>query len=87
MIYMTTASWIWFGILCLGAVLFYAYVRWNRFLRCIVFTAATGLGCLGLLRLAAPILHLSLTITPLTLMTSGLLGIPGVVAMLIFGMI
>lgn len=84
---MSITSWFYAGLLAAGILLLVCYHRAGRLLRCLFFTAITGVGALGALWLAGRFIALPLTITPLTLFVSGILGIPGVVALLLLALI
>ncbi|MDL2232457.1 pro-sigmaK processing inhibitor BofA family protein [Ruminococcaceae bacterium OttesenSCG-928-L11] len=84
---MTPISALWLALFLIGALLFLFYSRLERFFRCFLFTAFTGIGALGIVWLAGRFIAIPLTITPLSLAASGILGIPGVVTMLIFHLI
>jgi hypothetical protein len=81
------ATWMWIILFALGLLLFLFYRRMARFLRCVFFTAFSGVGALGLLWLLGLAIPVPVTITPFSLAVSGILGIPGVVTMLILHLI
>lgn len=82
-----TAVWIYLGIAAIAIALLFCHRRTGHFWRCTLFTAFSGIGALVILRLLEGTLSTSLDITPLTLLISGSLGIPGVIAMLILHLI
>lgn len=84
---MSTSSWMYLGVLAAGIFLFYLYTRSGSLLKCLLFTAFSGVGSLGVVWLLGFFLNLPLTLTPLSLLVSGVLGIPGVVGMLLISLI
>lgn len=84
---MSVTSWIYLGLLFIGIVLLVCYHRAGRVLKCVFFTGATGLGALGLVWIASHFISVQIAITPLSLLISGMLGVPGVVGMLILQLI
>jgi len=84
---MTAATWIWLALILAAIALLSCYARIGKRLRCMLFTAFSGVGALGVLWILSIWLMIPISITPLTLAVSGILGIPGVLAMLIFYLI
>ena len=80
---MGIAAGFYIGAFVIGAVLFYIYAKIGKLVRCIFFTAVTGAAALGLLWLTGKVFVIKLTLTPLSLLISVLLGIPGVLFMLV----
>jgi inhibitor of the pro-sigma K processing machinery len=79
---MTAASGIYLGILIIALVLLIYYYKSGRLLKCVLFTAFTGLLAFGAVYLASRFTGLPITLTPFSMAVSGMLGIPGVIAML-----
>ena len=79
-----TAS-VWFGaaLFAMGALLFICYSRTGKMLRCILFTAVSGPIALGALWALGNFADIGVAVTPFSLLTSVILGIPGVVGMLL----
>ncbi len=67
----------------IGIGLLVIYFRIGRLLRCMLFTAASGLAAMGFLWLLGKAIPIGLAATPFSLLTSAVLGVPGVVTMLI----
>ena len=84
---MGAESIIYLAILIIGIFLFICYSKIGKFLRCIFFTAFSGLFALGAICAAGIFFPVPLTATPLTLLVSGVMGIPGVLAMLVLQLI
>lgn len=84
---MSVASGIYIALLLAGICLLICYHRTGRLLKCIFFTFVTGIGSLGIVWLLGRYIGVSLAFTPLTLIVSGILGIPGVVGMLLLHLI
>lgn len=80
-------SFFYLGVLVVGIILLIIYHKAGKLLKCIFFTAFTGLGSLGIVWLVGRFVEIPITVTPLSLLISGVLGIPGVVGMLIFQLI
>ena len=86
---MSPTAWLWAGVISAGILLVYFYIRQGTLFRSVAFTAFSGIGALGLLWLAGKLFPVSIPIgiTPFTAAVSGILGIPGVLAMLVFNLI
>ena len=84
---MSTAAWIYTGVFILALILWICYIKIQKFWKCTLFTLFTGLGTLGLVRLAGTLLVIPLAVTPLSILTAAVLGIPGVVLMLVLQLI
>lgn len=82
---MSTA--IYLGALVLVILMAICYRKTGRFLQCAAFTIFSGVGALGVLWLLRPLLGLTIQITPLTVLVSGVLGVPGVAGLLILQLI
>ena len=80
---MTATAIFGTALFVLGAALFVLYSRTGKMLRCILFTAATGLGALGVVWALDSVIEVGLAVTPFTLLSSAILGIPGVLGMLV----
>ena len=83
--YMATA--LKFALLAVGVLLFIIYSRMGRLLRCMLFTAVTGLASLGLVWLLGKTFVIGVNVTPFSLLTAAILGLPGVLTMLILQLI
>lgn len=75
------------ALAALAIVLFICYARTGKLWRCIFFSAFSGAGALGAVWLLGHFIAVSLALTPLTVLISLLLGLPGVLSMLLFGLI
>lgn len=84
---MAPASMIYLAILLAGIVLLVIYTRNGRLIRSVLFTLATGFVAFGAVLLLSKFTGLPISITPLGIIISGLLGIPGVLGMLILNLI
>lgn len=84
---MSITSSIYLGMLVVGVILLILYHKSRKLLRCIFFTAFTGLAALGIVWLAGRFIPMPVAVTPLSLLISGVLGVPGVVSMLILQLI
>lgn len=84
---MTVASAVYLALLLIGITLLVIYSRSARLLKCVLFTMATGLAALGAVLMIGRFTSLAIALTPLSILISGLLGIPGVVCMLILNLI
>lgn len=84
---MSMASLFYLGLAVAGTILLVCYHRAGKLFRCMFFTAFTGLGALGLLWIAGRFIVVPVAVTPLSVLISGVLGIPGVVGMLLFHLI
>ena len=84
---MTASAWFSAALFGLGAALFVCYNRTGKMLRCILFTATTGLLALGGLWLLGLFLDIGVAITPFSLLCAAVLGIPGVLGMLVLSML
>ena len=84
---MTASAWIWLSVILSGVILFSLYARLGKLLRCALYTAFGGIGALGVIWLLGLWVTVPVAVTPLTLAVSGVLGIPGVLAMLILYLI
>ena len=84
---MAAAAWFGAVLFGLGAALFVCYSRTGKMLRCILFTATTGLFALGGLWLLGLFIEIGVAVTPFTLLGATVLGIPGVLGMLVLAML
>jgi len=75
------------ALFAIGVALFTLYAKTGRFLRCVFFTAISGLATLGILWAVGKFTSITAVLTPFTLMVSSILGVPGVVAMLLMNLI
>ena len=80
---MADSAWFGFALFGMGALLFVCYSRTGKMLRCILFTAFTGLLALGAVWVLGNFTDIGVSVTPFSLLTSAIMGIPGVLAMLI----
>ena len=78
---------IYICLFAIGAALFYCYSKMGKLLRCVLFSAASGMVALGAVWLISRFTDIAIEYTPFTVLTASLLGIPGVVAMMIFRVI
>jgi len=78
---------IYIFLMAIGAGLFYLYSKTGKLLRCILFSATTGVTALGVVWLLGRMMDFTVEWTPFTVAVSALLGIPGVVSMLILRLI
>ena len=81
---MTASAWFGVSLFVIGVLLFICYSRTGKMLRCIAFTAISGPAALGALWLLSSFAQVGVAFTPFSLLTSAILGIPGVVGMLLF---
>lgn len=79
---MTASVWFGAGLFAVGVLLFVCYSRTGKMLRCILFTASTGLLALGVLWLLGNFIEIGVRVTPFSLLASAVLGVPGVLGML-----
>lgn len=84
---MSAATWFAVGLFTIGVLLLIIYMRTGKMLRCILFSAVTGLLALGVVWLIGRFFPLEIAITPYTLVASGVLGIPGVLGLLLLALI
>lgn len=84
---MSAAAAFYIGLIAIFVLLLACYAKAGNVLKPVLFTALTGFGALGLLWLIGLFLPLPVTVTPLSLSVSGVLGIPGVVFLLLFHLI
>lgn len=84
---MTVASAIYLTLLLSGITLLVIYSRSGKLLKCVLFTMATGFVALGIVWLISRFTNLNIALTPLSVLISGLLGVPGVLGMLILNLI
>lgn len=84
---MSVTSCIYLVLLIIGIVLLVCYHRVGKLLRCLFFTVFTGLGALGAVWVIGRFILIPITVTPLSLLISGVLGVPGVVCMLVLQLI
>ena len=80
---MDSGMLIWLSVILAGLVLFYFYARMGRFFRCACAGSITGLCALGVLWIAGHFFDIAVSVTPLTLAISAILGVPGVIGMLV----
>ena len=80
---MEISAWFGVALFALGALLFICYSRTGKMLRCIIFTATTGLLALAALWVLGMFTHIGVSVTPFSLLASAILGIPGVLGMLV----
>jgi len=78
----TASVWFGAGLFAVGVLLFVCYSRTGKMLRCILFTASTGLLALGVLWLLGNFIEIGVRVTPFSLLASAVLGVPGVLGML-----
>lgn len=83
----TQTTWFYMGVLAIWLILLLIYRRRGCALKCTLFTAVTGLLALGGLWLCGRFVAVPIGVTPLTLLISGSLGIPGTLWMLLFQLI
>ena len=84
---MTVSAWFGVVLFALGTALFVCYSRTGKMLRCILFTATTGLLALGGLWLLGNFIEIGVAVTPFSLLGAAVLGIPGVLGMLVLTML
>lgn len=84
---MTAAALIYLILLLVGITLLVLYFRGGRLLRSIFFTAFSGFAALSAVLLLARFVDINLSLTPLSILTSGILGVPGVFLMLVFNLL
>ena len=84
---MTASAWFGVALFVLGVLLFVCYSRTGKMLRCILFTAASGTAALAVLWAVGNFIDLGINVTPFSLLTSAILGIPGVLGMLLLALI
>lgn len=84
---MTVAAMIYLAVLLIGIVLLLIYSRNGRLIKSVLFTLATGFIALGAVFVISKFTSLPISVTPLSIMISGFLGIPGVLGMLILNLI
>jgi hypothetical protein len=84
---MTIARWVWVSLFVAGTLLFCIYHYHQRLWRCLLYSLASGLGTLGLLLVFRHFVPLQLSITPLSVVASALLGPPGIIAMLLIPLV
>ena len=84
---MTASAWFGAGLFAVGVLLLVCYSRTGKMLKCIFFTALSGLSALGILWIVGNFIDMSVGITPFSLLVSVVLGVPGVVGMLLFMLI
>ncbi len=75
-----------FGIISVLIVLFFA-IRTKKFFKTLIFSALIGISTLLILHFTSGLTGFSAEITPFTLSTSGVFGLPGVIAIVICKMI
>ena len=81
--WMDSEMLIWLAVILGGILLFYFYARTGRFFRCAFTGAITGLSALAALWIAGHFLYIAVSVTPLTVAISVILGVPGVIGMLV----
>ncbi|MGI6403189.1 MAG: pro-sigmaK processing inhibitor BofA family protein [Oscillospiraceae bacterium] len=84
---MDMATALKIALLVVGVLLFVVYSRMGRLLRCMLFTAITGLASMGLVWLLGKAFVIGVSITPFSLLTAAVLGLPGVLTMLLIQLI
>lgn len=84
---LSSAALIYLVILIVGISLLVIYSREGKLLRSLVFTVITGFVALAVVLAASSYLSLGVAVTPLSLLMSGVLGVPGVFLMLILNLI
>lgn len=84
---MDIATGMKIGLLVMGVLLLILYSRMGKLLRCMLFTAATGLASMGLIWLLGKAFVIGVSITPFSLLTAVVLGLPGVLGMLLMYLI
>ena len=84
---MAASVWFCVALFAVGVLLLVCYSRTGKMLRCILFTASTGLLALGTLWVIGNFTDIGVSVTPFSLLTSVILGIPGVLGMLLLMLI
>ena len=84
---MTASAWFGALLFAAGVLLFVCYSRTGKMLRCMAFTALSGLMALGVLWMIGNLTDIGVDVTPFSLLTSAILGIPGVLGMLLLMLI
>lgn len=84
---MSASVGMYIGVILIGGTLFWIYRRQGGFFKCLLFTACTGLLALGGLWLLGKVVAVPITLTPLTLLLSAILGVPGVLGMLLLSLL
>jgi len=80
---MTAASTVYLALLISGITLLVLYSRSGKLLKCVTFTAITGFAALFFVILASRFTGIQIELTPLSAVTSGVLGVPGVLGLLV----
>lgn len=84
---MTAASAVYLALLVAGITLLVLYSRSGKLLKCVFFTAFSGFSALGIVLLISKFSGLTIAVTPLSLLASGILGVPGVLGLLVLNLI
>ncbi len=83
---MTAAGVVYLIVMLVALALFIFYAKSGRLLKCVLFTAFTGLVAFGVVFTVARIAGLPIAPTPFAMLVSGFLGVPGVIAMLVLNL-
>ena len=78
---------VYLCVIVLALVLLWLYFKTGRPFRCVLFTLGSGLLALGIVWVIGRFTPLTVGLTPLTALVSAVLGVPGVVGMLVFGLL
>lgn len=84
---MTADALIYLVMLLTGITLLVVYSRGGKLVKSILFTVFSGFSALFIVLILARFMGLNISATPLSLLTSGILGVPGVFFMLVFNLL
>lgn len=84
---MTSAALIYLVMLLAGITLLVVYFRSGKLIKNIFFTVFSGFAALLAVLVLARFIELDISLTPLSLLMSGILGVPGVFLMLVLNLI
>lgn len=84
---MTSAALIYLVMLLVGITLMVVYFRGGKLFRSLIFTVFSGFSALIIVLILSRFMNLNINITPLSLLMSGILGVPGVFFMLVFNLL
>jgi len=84
---MTAASAVYLALLITGITLLVLYSRSGKLVKCVIFTALTGFIALFLVMAASSFSGIAIELTPLSVLTAGILGVPGVLGLLVLNII